>query len=160
MRVLITGSAGFVGHQIVARLLESTDFEVTGLDRLNYSGNLNRIAEVVRPEDQSRYRVVHHDLRSEVNEPLMKQLGTFDYIIHVAASSHVDRSIDQPMNFVLDNVVGTCNILDFARKQENLKKFIYFFGSIDEAAFNLDLCWLCIVVKRFRFLQLIQILER
>ena len=130
MRVLITGSAGFVGHQIVARLLESTDFEVTGLDRLNYSGNLNRIAEVVRSEDQSRYRVVHHDLRSEVNEPLMKQLGTFDYIIHVAASSHVDRSIDQPMNFVLDNVVGTCNILDFARKQENLKKFIYF--STDE----------------------------
>jgi dTDP-glucose 4,6-dehydratase len=74
--------------------------------------------------------VFHHDLRSEINEPLTKQLGQFDYIIHVAASSHVDRSIDQPVNFVLDNVVGTCSILDFARKQKNLKNFVYF--STDE----------------------------
>jgi dTDP-glucose 4,6-dehydratase len=57
-------------------------------------------------------------------------LGEFEYIIHLAASSHVDRSITHPMEFVMDNVVGTCNILNFAREQKDLKRFIYF--STDE----------------------------
>jgi dTDP-glucose 4,6-dehydratase len=103
---------------------------VVGLDRLSYSGNLNRISEILTDETRPRYTVQHHDLRSAINESLANQLGQFDYIIHVAASSHVDRSIDQPINFVLDNVVGTCHVLDFARRQKNLKKFIYF--STDE----------------------------
>jgi dTDP-glucose 4,6-dehydratase len=129
-RVLVTGSTGFVGHYVTAKFVRA-GYTVVGLDRLNYSGNLNRINEILTvDEERTRYTVKHHDLRSEINETLSKQLGSFDYIIHVAASSHVDRSIDQPINFVLDNVVGTCNILDFARKQTNLKKFIYF--STDE----------------------------
>lgn len=129
MRILITGSAGFVGHAIVKRFL-SEGAEVVGLDRLSYSGNLNRISEILTDETRGWYTVQHHDLRSAINESLEKQLGQFDFIIHVAASSHVDRSIDQPINFVLDNVVGTCHILDFARRQKNLQKFIYF--STDE----------------------------
>jgi dTDP-glucose 4,6-dehydratase len=129
MRVLVTGSAGFVGHYIVKKFVEE-GCDVVGLDRLSYSGNLNRISEILTDETRPRYTVQHHDLRSAINESLANQLGQFDFIIHVAASSHVDRSIDQPINFVLDNVVGTCNILDFARRQKNLKKFIYF--STDE----------------------------
>jgi dTDP-glucose 4,6-dehydratase len=128
-RVLITGSAGFVGHQMTSNFIKK-GYSVVGLDRLSYSGNLNRISEILTEEERSRYTSCHHDLRSEINDTLCRQLGSFDYIIHVAASSHVDRSIDQPIHFVLDNVVGTCNILDFARKQTNLKKFIYF--STDE----------------------------
>ena len=61
---------------------------------------------------------------------LTADLGKFDYIVHMVASSHVDRSIEDPMCFVLDNVVATCNILNFSRKQENLERFIYF--STDE----------------------------
>jgi len=129
MRVLVTGSAGFVGHYIVKKFVEE-GCDVVGLDRLSYSGNLNRIKEILTPETEQRYTVQHHDLRSAINESLANQLGQFDFIIHVAASSHVDRSIDQPINFVLDNVVGTCHVLDFARRQKNLKKFIYF--STDE----------------------------
>ena len=129
MRVLVTGSAGFVGHYIVKKFL-SEGVTVVGLDRLSYSGNLNRIKEILTPETEQRYTVQHHDLRSAINESLANQLGQFDFIIHVAASSHVDRSIDQPINFVLDNVVGTCHVLDFARRQKNLKKFMYF--STDE----------------------------
>jgi dTDP-glucose 4,6-dehydratase len=128
-RVLVTGSAGFVGHAITKRFL-SEGATVVGLDRLSYSGNLNRIKEILTPETEARYTVQHHDLRSAINESLEKQLGQFDYIIHVAASSHVDRSIDQPINFVLDNVVGTCNVLDFARRQKALKTLVYF--STDE----------------------------
>jgi dTDP-glucose 4,6-dehydratase len=128
MRVLITGSAGFIGHHIVDKILTDTDFKVVGLDRLSHSGNLNRISDVVK--DYSRYSVLYHDLRSEFNSQLIKQLGQFDYIFHIAASSHVDRSIEDPMSFVMDNVVGTCNVLNFARTQTRLKMLIYF--STDE----------------------------
>jgi dTDP-glucose 4,6-dehydratase len=130
MRVLITGSAGFVGHHLVEKFLKNTDYEVVGLDRLSHSGNLNRINEIITSENKSRYSVIYHDLRSDVNSILLKQLGQFEYIFHVAASSHVDRSIEDPVSFVMDNVVGTCNILQFARTQKNLKMFLYF--STDE----------------------------
>lgn len=130
MRVLVTGSTGFIGHHIVAKFLNDTTTTIVGLDRMSHSGNLNRVKEILTPETETRYSVIHHDLRSEINEQLSKQLGQFDYILHVAASSHVDRSIDDPLSFVLDNVVGTCNILNFARKQTALKMFVYF--STDE----------------------------
>ena len=132
-RLLITGGAGFIAHHTIRYLLQNTDWEIVSLDRLDYSGNLNRISDMMtefKPETQKRLRIVHHDLRAEVNEMLQADLGQFDYIIHMAASSHVDRSIEDPMCFVLDNVVATCNILNFGRKQKNLERFIYF--STDE----------------------------
>ena len=80
-------------------------------------------------KDKKRVRVVFHDLRAEINEMLQSDLGSFDFIIHMAASSHVDRSIDDPMCFVMDNVVATCNILNFAEKKKT-RKICYF--STDE----------------------------
>jgi dTDP-glucose 4,6-dehydratase len=132
MRVLITGSSGFVGHHLVSKFIDQPEItEIVGLDRLSYSGNLNRISEVLDGNPNcKKYSIIHHDLRSEINTVLCNKLGQFDYIIHVGASTHVDRSISDPMSFVLDNVVGTCNILNFARIQKNLLKFIYF--STDE----------------------------
>jgi dTDP-glucose 4,6-dehydratase len=132
-RVLITGGAGFIAHHTIKHILENTDWEIVSLDRLDYSGNLNRIADMMSEFDkkyQNRVRIVFHDLRAEVNEMLQADLGSFNYIIHMAASSHVDRSIDDPMCFVLDNVVATCNILNFSRKNNSLERFIYF--STDE----------------------------
>ena len=132
-RVLITGGAGFIAHHTIKHILENTDWEIVSLDRLDYSGNLNRIADMMNEFDkknQNRVRIVFHDLRAEVNEMLQADLGNFNYIIHMAASSHVDRSIDDPMCFVLDNVVATCNILNFCRKNNSLERFIYF--STDE----------------------------
>lgn len=132
-RVLITGGAGFIGHHMVELLLKNTDWEIVSLDRLDYSGNLNRLDSVVSvfpKEQRKRVKIVFHDLRAEVNHLLKNMLGEFNYILHLAASSHVDRSITHPMEFVQDNVVGTCNILNFAREQKNLERFIYF--STDE----------------------------
>ena len=132
-KVLLTGGAGFIAHHIIRHFLKNTDWEIVSLDRLDYSGNLNRIADMMNEfniTEKKRVRIVYHDLRAEVNQMLAADLGQFDYILHLAASSHVDRSIDNPMEFVQDNVVATCNILNFARFQKNLERFIYF--STDE----------------------------
>jgi dTDP-glucose 4,6-dehydratase len=124
MRVLITGAAGFIGHHVVDFLLQHTDWDITIIDRLDISGNVNRLAEVGAAKNP-RVRFYFHDLRAPFNDLMIKQLGCHDYYIHMAAGSHVDRSIENPMEFVLDNVVGTCNILELARKS-GCKKFMYF----------------------------------
>ena len=133
-RALITGGAGFIAHHLIGQILKTTDWEVITLDRLDYSGNLNRLHDLMMSfdvETRKRVRVVHHDLKAELNPLVRSEIGEVDYILHLAAGSHVDRSIEYPMEFVLDNVVGTANILDFARLQkDNLERFIYF--STDE----------------------------
>jgi dTDP-glucose 4,6-dehydratase len=132
-RVLITGGAGFIGHHIIDLFLKSTDWEIVSLDRLDYSGTLNRIYDVLKnypTETQKRVNIVWHDLKAPINHITKNFIGDVDIVLHVAASSHVDRSIECPMEFVMDNVVGTVNVLDFAREQKNLERFIYF--STDE----------------------------
>lgn len=115
VKILVTGGAGFIGHHLVKYILEQTDWQITLLDRLDCSGNLNRLAEIGAAKNP-RVRFVFHDLRGAINDQLVRQIGEHDYIAHLAAATHVDRSIECPMDFVLDNVVGTCNILDFARR--------------------------------------------
>ena len=135
-RVLITGGAGFIAHHLIYYLLKNTNWEVVSLDRLDYSGNLNRLDDILSEvpyKEKSRVKIVFHDLKSEINPWIKKEIGNIDIILHLAAGSHVDRSIDYPMEFVLDNVVGTANILDFARNINDirgLERFIYF--STDE----------------------------
>jgi dTDP-glucose 4,6-dehydratase len=132
-RVLITGGAGFIAHHIVDLFLKKTDWEIVTLDRLDYSGNLNRLHSVVSqyPKDvQKRVKVVYHDLKAEITELTSNFIGPVDVILHLAAASHVDRSITHPMEFVLDNTVGTVNMLNYARTVRGLERFIYF--STDE----------------------------
>jgi dTDP-glucose 4,6-dehydratase len=126
-RYLVTGGAGFIGHHIVQKLVELEDVEIVLLDRLDHSGNLNRLAELQLPKRKVKF--VFHDLRAPFNSQLIEQLGDFDYILHLAAATHVDRSICDPLGFVMDNVVGTCNLLDFARASCP-EMFLYF--STDE----------------------------
>jgi len=131
--ILITGGAGFIAHHVVDYFLRNTNLDIITLDRLDYSGNLNRLDDVVASHGAStrkRVRTVFHDLKAELNPQTINMIGKVDYIAHLAAQSHVDRSIEYPMEFVLDNVVGTANILEYARKVEGLERFIYF--STDE----------------------------
>ena len=127
---MVTGGAGFIGHHMIRRLLKHPEYRIISLDRLDFSGNLNRLAELRQEfgtDAISRVTVIHHDLKAEINSQLAKQIGQVDIIIHMAAGSHVTRSIENPMLFVQDNVVGTCNLLDYARNYlPDLEKFINF----------------------------------
>ena len=131
--VLITGGAGFVAHHVIYYFLKHTDWNIVSLDRLDFSGNLNRLSDMMSEFDSNtrkRVKVVFHDLRAELNPMVQRDIGNINYILHLAAGSHVDRSIEYPMQFVFDNVVGTGHILEYARSLSNLERFIYF--STDE----------------------------
>ena len=132
-RALITGGAGFIAHHLIGQILKYTDWEIVSLDRLDFSGNLNRLQDLMQEfseEDRARVKIVFHDLKAEINPLISSDIGNVDYILHLAAGSHVDRSIDYPMEFVMDNVVGTCNVLEYAKNLDNLERFVYF--STDE----------------------------
>lgn len=131
MRLLITGGAGFIASHVIEHLLIHTDWNIVTLDRLDTSGNLNRLAQILETRnDAHRVKIIHHDLRASVNPLLRDQIGRVDMIWHLAAASHVDRSIEDPLSFVFDNVVGTCTILEYARQLPSLDWFLYF--STDE----------------------------
>jgi len=125
-KILVTGGAGFIGHHFIDYVLGRTDWSVVCLDRLDPAGDLNRLSQVGRGRsDQRRLAVCFHDLRAEVNLEVAKTLVTgngafdsspFDYVVHMAAGSHVVRSVADPVGFVMDNVVGTAHLLDFCRK--------------------------------------------
>jgi dTDP-glucose 4,6-dehydratase len=130
MKILLTGGAGFIGHHVAEHLLRNTDAKITFLDRLDCSGNLNRITQIKGwDEYKTRCRWVFHDLRAPINDQLASQLGEHDVILHLAALTHVDRSILSPLDAVWDNVFGTAHILEHARLR-GCERFVYF--STDE----------------------------
>jgi len=131
--VLVTGGAGFIAHHIIDHILRTTDWKIVCLDRLDFSGNLNRLHDVMQDHDEEtrkRVKVVYHDLKAELNPMIHGMIGDINIVLHLAAGSHVDRSIEYPMEFVMDNVVGTVNLLNYARTLTNLERFVYF--STDE----------------------------
>ena len=129
--ILVTGGAGFIGHHLIDYIIKNTDYNVVSLDRLDYSGNLNRLDYILKDaSDNYRVKIVFHDLKAEISPFVAKAIGEIDIILHLAAASHVDRSIEDPLSFVMDNVVGTCNLLNYARTLPRLDKFLYF--STDE----------------------------
>ena len=124
-KVLLTGAPGFIGHHTVEHIFKNTDWDIVGLDRLSYAGNLNFLTDMgCWDENKHRFKFVFHDLRAEVSKLTIDLIGDVDYIIHMAAESHVDRSIEDAHPFVMSNVLGTVNMLELARILKP-EKFIY-----------------------------------
>lgn len=113
MKLLVTGGAGFIGSSVVRMAIESGGYDVLNLDKLTYAGNLESLRQV---EHNSRYQFIRADICDR--DGLTTILSNFqpDAIMHLAAESHVDRSIDGPGSFVQTNIVGTFNLLDIAKK--------------------------------------------
>ncbi len=112
MRILITGGAGFIGSALIRHLIRQTDHEVLNLDKLTYAGNLESLETVA---DSPRYRFVQADIAD--SEQVAATLTEFqpDAVMHLAAESHVDRSIDGPAAFIQTNIVGTYSLLESVR---------------------------------------------
>lgn len=113
-KILITGGAGFIGSHVVRRFVKNyPDYHVVNLDKLTYAGNLANLKDV---EHYSNYQFIKGDIvDAEFIDNLFNH-EKFQHVIHLAAESHVDRSISSPIDFVMTNVVGTVNLLNAARK--------------------------------------------
>ncbi len=109
--LLVTGGAGFIGSALIRHLITKTDYSAINLDKLTYAGNLESLAEI---ENSSRYTFVKGDIcdKSLVSSLLKKHQPSA--IMHLAAESHVDRSIDGPSEFIQTNIIGTFNLLECA----------------------------------------------
>ncbi|WP_428033896.1 dTDP-glucose 4,6-dehydratase [Amphritea sp.] len=110
---LVTGGAGFIGSAVVRELILNTEHRVVNVDKLTYAGNTQSLATV---SDSERYSFVHQDICNR--DAMEKIFDDFqpDIVMHLAAESHVDRSIDGPGEFIQTNVVGTYTLLEAARK--------------------------------------------
>ena len=116
MKLLVTGGAGFIGSAVIRHVLFNTDNQVVNLDKLTYAGNLESLLPV---SNSPRYAFEQVDIcnRAELDRVLAQHQP--DAIMHLAAESHVDRSIDGPAEFIETNIVGTYTLLEAARNYWN-----------------------------------------
>jgi dTDP-glucose 4,6-dehydratase len=135
MRLLITGGAGFIGSALIRQLVTETDCQIANVDKLTYAGNLESLLSV---EDSVNYQFIHADICDA--EAMNKAFDEFKptAVMHLAAESHVDRSIDGPGEFIQTNLVGTYTLLEATRKYwltlkgEATKAFRFHHISTDE----------------------------
>ncbi|MBW3226028.1 dTDP-glucose 4,6-dehydratase [Marinobacter adhaerens] len=141
MKLLVTGGAGFIGSAVIRHIINNTHDEVVNLDKLTYAGNLESLTEV---SDSSRYAFEKVDVCNRAGVDRVLKEHQPDAIMHLAAESHVDRSIDGPADFIETNIVGTYTLLEAARhywqslEAERRNNFRFHHISTDEVFGDLE----------------------
>lgn len=141
MKLLVTGGAGFIGSAVIRHIIRNTRDEVVNLDKLTYAGNLENLSEV---SDSDRYFFEHVDICNRAELDRVMKAHQPDAIMHLAAESHVDRSIDGPADFIETNIVGTYTLLEAARhywqtlESERHENFRFHHISTDEVYGDLE----------------------
>lgn len=141
MKILVTGGAGFIGSAVIRNIIKNTQDEVLNIDKLTYAGNLESLSEI---DTDPRYHFQQVDICD--GDRLTEIFKNFqpDAVMHLAAESHVDRSIDGPAEFITTNIVGTYTLLEVARKywlqlnEEKKASFKFHHISTDEVYGDLE----------------------
>lgn len=135
---MITGGAGFIGSHVVRLFVTKyPNYQIYNLDALTYAGNLENLMDI---EEQSNYNFIKADISDEDSiQQLFREVEP-DAVIHLAAESHVDRSIKDPMAFIRTNVMGTVNLLNAAKElwKEDMDQHLFYHVSTDEVYGSLD----------------------
>jgi dTDP-glucose 4,6-dehydratase len=130
-KIVLTGGCGFIGHHFAEYVYKNTDWDIIIIDKLTYASmGLNRLRNNILLYTP-RVKVFTIDLCEELSDGVKKEIGTdINYIVHMAAETHVDNSIREPMKVIKNNINSTVNLLEWARNLKNLEIFFYF--STDE----------------------------
>ena len=121
-RLLLTGAAGFIGAHCVEHLIATTDWHIVAVDSTTYAGDVQRFADM-DGYDPDRVTIVWHDLQAPlIDHPNAWRIGHVDYVINMAAGSHVDRSIAHPAPFIRNNVDITLNLLEWVRQEQGIER--------------------------------------
>jgi len=131
-KILITGGAGFIGSHVVRLFVKNyPSYTIYNLDKLTYAGNLENLRDI---ENSPNYKFLKGDIVDPAFVNELFEAENFDGVIHLAAESHVDRSITHPMDFIYTNIVGTVNLLNAAKNKwkEEMDKHLFYHVSTDE----------------------------
>jgi len=131
--ILITGGCGFIGHHFVEHIILNTDWNIIIIDKLSYASmGLKRLEDKVfqNAKNCNRLKIFTWDLVNEISVGLLQEINDTNIIVHMAAETHVDKSIEEPVKCIKNNIMSTVTMLEFARKLDNLETFFYF--STDE----------------------------
>lgn len=128
--IILTGGCGFIGHYLVEILLKTTDYQIIIIDKLSYSSMGFKRIEAIGALSHPRLSILTYDISVPISEGVVSECKDAQIIIHMAAETHVDKSIADPVYCIQNNVMSTVYLLEFAKKLKKLEKFLYF--STDE----------------------------